>query len=52
MSQTTPIQIDADDNLLQLLDSDAASNFRTRKAQVMYIVTSFYKEKLKNINGE
>lgn len=52
MSQTTPIQIDADDKLLQLLDSDAAVNFRTRKAQVMYIVTSFYKEKLKNINGE
>lgn len=52
MSQTTPIQIDVDEKLLQLLDSDAASNFRTRKAQVMYIVTSFYKEKLKNINGE
>lgn len=52
MSQTTPIQIDADDKLLQLLDSDAATNFRTRKAQVMYIVTLFYKEKLKNINGE
>lgn len=47
MSKTTPIQIDADDKLLKLLDNDAANNFRTRKAQVMYIVNLYYKEKLK-----
>lgn len=52
MSKTTPIQIDADEHLLKLLDTDAANALRTRKAQVMYIVTKYYKNKLNQLEKE
>lgn len=52
MSKTTPIQIDADEHLLKLLDTDAANALRTRKAQVMYIVTQYYKNKHTSLERE
>lgn len=51
MSKTTPIQIDADDILLKLLDNDASTNVRTRKAQVMYIVKLYYQQELKKLEN-
>jgi hypothetical protein len=48
--QKNSINITPDDELLELIDKEAKENMRTRKAQVMYIVSQYYLNKEEKIN--
>jgi hypothetical protein len=41
----TAISLHFDEELITKIDKDAAENMRTRKAQVMYIISQYYLNK-------